>query len=388
MNSQVEKAIADALAAGQALCKFISRTDVGANGAHQCGYYLPKQQWRMFTPKEPKKGINHESPVHVVWPDGITTESMVKWYGVGTRSEFRLTRFGRGFPWMDEDFVGSLILIIPFSLELFHAYVFETEEEIELVLAALGVETLGGVAVYQKGVGTESENDCLKRVFHEATQGIEKFPTGEWMATKARNAVVDCSKGTSSKLAVDVQLLKWVAAEYQLYRNVESKLCLPDIQGGFADVDAFISLASTIMNRRKSRAGHSLEYHVEHMLKTAGLEFESQAKIDGKVRPDILIPGKAAYEDKSFPESKLLVVGIKTTCKDRWRQILNEGKRVKEKHLLTLQEAISKAQLLEMKEANVTLVVPKPYHKGYDADTGIKLLTISDFMNKVKELAA
>ena len=51
------------------------------------------------------------------------------------------------------------------------------------------------------------------------------------------------------------------------------------------------------------------------------------------------------------------------------------------KHLLTIQEAISSDQLGEMKDANVTLIVPKPYHKDYDASVGIKLLSIEDFIS-------
>lgn len=80
------------------------------------------------------------------------------------------------------------------------------------------------------------------------------------------------------------------------------------------------------------------------------------------------------------------IAGLKTTCKDRWRQILNEGQRVPEKHLFTLQEAISSDQLIEMKKANVTLVVPKEYHNGYNTETGIRLLTVDGFIGKLKAL--
>jgi hypothetical protein len=138
------------------------------------------------------------------------------------------------------------------------------------------------------------------------------------------------------------------------------------------------------MQRRKARAGRSLEHHVEYLLNGAGVPFARQPRIDGKVMPDLLIPGKAAYEDSKFPTSRLMVVGVKRTCKDRWRQILNEGKRIPVKHLLTIQEAISSEQLKEMKEAKVTLVVPKSYHKDYDASVGIKLLSIQQFIDASK----
>lgn len=53
------------------------------------------------------------------------------------------------------------------------------------------------------------------------------------------------------------------------------------------------------------------------------------------------------------------MLAVKTTMKDRWRQILNEANRVEHKHLLTLQDGISETQFKEMVEAKVTLVVPK-----------------------------
>jgi len=42
--------------------------------------------------------------------------------------------------------------------------------------------------------------------------------------------------------------------------------------------------------------------------------------VDG--RPDVIIPGRDEYLNKSYPIDKLCVIGVKTTCKDRWRQVL------------------------------------------------------------------
>ncbi len=91
----------------------------------------------------------------------------------------------------------------------------------------------------------------------------------------------------------------------------------------FKDVDDFLTTASSIMNRRKSRAGRSLENHVESLLRAAGISFDVRPQIDGRVQPDILIPSKTDYEDVNFPVEKLRILGVKTTCKDRWRQVLN-----------------------------------------------------------------
>ena len=106
--------------------------------------------------------------------------------------------------------------------------------------------------------------------------------------------------------------------------------------------------------------------------------------IEGK--PDILIPSVEAYRDKSFPVERLTVAGIKTTCKDRWRQILNEARRVPHKNIITIQQGISSNQLHEMQEAKVTVIVPKPLHKYYPPPkkSGVTLCTIEQFINNAK----
>ncbi|MCW5548671.1 MAG: hypothetical protein KIT44_06875 [Opitutaceae bacterium] len=386
MQTPIEAAVSDALRAGRALCKTISRNDVGATGGHQAGFYLPKSVWRMFSTKPPVDGSNHKTLVQIQWPEGIRTVSAITWYGTGTRSEFRLTRFGKSFPWLHESYVGSLLVLVPITLRDFKAHVLETEEDIEFLLTSLGIETLGGWGVFSGGKAKpETEDECLDRIFKKAIASLENFPPGQWMAAQARSAAEECV-GDLTKKSADSRLLKWITSEYQLFRALEQKLTLPIIQKPYKDVDSFINVAATVMNRRKSRAGHSLEHHVEKLLLDEGLPFDRQPRIDGKVRPDLLIPGKAAYEDSKFPVSGLIVVGLKTTCKDRWRQILNEGHRVPEKHLFTLQEAISSDQLHEMKKANVTLVVPKNFHTGYDVTTGIRLLTVDGFLQKVRKV--
>ena len=106
--------------------------------------------------------------------------------------------------------------------------------------------------------------------------------------------------------------------------------------------------------------------------------------IDGNGRPDILLPGKEAYNNPAHPAGELVVLGLKTTCRDRWRQVLNEGKRIPQKQLLTLQPAMSRAQLKEMQEAQLQLVVPASLHQGYDLPEGGRLLSVEDFVQEMR----
>ena len=228
-----------------------------------------------------------------------------------------------------------------------------------------------------------SKQDRITAWAAKEAQQHEKFPTGRIMAELAHKAVEECTPDVLKKSA-DERLLAWMDAEYTVFRAIERRLCDERVHQEFADIEEFLAAAETITNRRKSRAGHSLEQHVEYLLKEAGIAFEAQVTIDGKVRPDVLLPGKAAYEDPKHPAENLVVLGIKTTCKDRWRQVLNEGRRVAVKHLLTLQPAMSKAQLTEMHEAKLQLIVPASLHGGYEVPDGFHLLTVQQFVEEMQ----
>jgi hypothetical protein len=205
------------------------------------------------------------------------------------------------------------------------------------------------------------------------------FPTGREMAELARRGVAEVTPELRNRPADD-RLLAWIEAEFALFRAIEQRVCEARVKQDFTSVDDFLREAETIINRRKSRAGHSLEYHVAHLLQERGIAFETNATVDGKVRPDVLMPGQQAYENKAHPPEKLAVLALKTTCKDRWRQVLNEGKRVTVKDLLTLQPEMSRAQLEEMKEAKLRITVPAPLHAGWKTPEGMKLLTVEELI--------
>ncbi len=78
------------------------------------------------------------------------------------------------------------------------------------------------------------------------------------------------------------------------------------------------------------------------------------------------------------------MLAAKTTCKDRWRQILNEADRIKVKHLLTLQEGLSVNQFKEMASAGVKLVVPSRLHRTYPKQIRPDLLSLGEFIRKVR----
>lgn len=378
----VERAVIDAWDHRNAILKFISPNDTGRTGAHQCGFYLPKHSWRMFTVNPPRKGRNAEQMVEVRWQGDLTTKSCIKWYGVGTRSEYRLTRFGRDFPFLTEDNVGDLLVLIRTGESSFEAFVFDLPDDIEDIQARLGVEVTGTVGIFT-GVrrAEETEDDCISRHFRTFVGRMRAFPDTTSFSDTTLRALLDCIPRFGT-LSPDVRLMSLIRSEYSLFRMAERSLCQDEICRQYRSVDDFLATASRIMNRRKARAGRSLENHVGYILRDRDVPYQARVSVDGV--PDIVIPGKDAYLDRNWPSNKLFAVGIKTTCKDRWRQVLNEAKRVRNKHILTIQRGISATQLAEMRDAGVSLVVPQELHPLYPTVTGMQILSIDGFVTDVR----
>lgn len=169
--------------------------------------------------------------------------------------------------------------------------------------------------------------------------------------------------------APDASLMALMEREEMLFKQLEghivSQHLIQHSDGWASDVDAFISFSLSVQNRRKSRAGHALENHLEWLFGKNGLQFERGARTEKRSKPDFLFPGSEAYQNNDFPSSHLHMLGVKTSCKDRWRQILNEAQRISPKHLLTLQPGISGHQLTEMTDAEVQLIVPSSLQRFY-----------------------
>jgi hypothetical protein len=379
------RAIEDALHHGNALLKFISPNNVGLTGSHECGFYLPISVWEMYTPHPPVKGRNDKHPVSILWQDGRTTDSVITWYGAA-KHEYRLTRFGKDFPFLNEDVVGDLLVLIAKSRDEFLAYVLDYDDDIEEIQSALGVEAFEEWGAYRDGVPqkVETEDDCVDRKIREFSAALTDFPTGAVFSETTRAILAECLRKFPD-LTADEALVIAYQTEYQLFQSVERIVCQNEVSGRlFKNIDDFIQTAASIMNRRKARAGRSFENHVEYLLTHAKIPHKMRPSLGSDGKPDIVIPDERAYFDAAFPIGKLFIVGLKTTCKDRWRQVLNEGRRVKAKHILTLQPGITSAQLEEMHAAGVSLVVPQSLHKSFPKDHTINLLTVESFIQTVK----
>lgn len=61
----------------------------------------------------------------------------MKYYGRGTRNEYRITRFGYNFPFLQENNVGDLLIIAKYTEEDYVGYVLNADEDIDEFLPIL-----------------------------------------------------------------------------------------------------------------------------------------------------------------------------------------------------------------------------------------------------------
>ena len=186
----------------------------------------------------------------------------------------------------------------------------------------------------------------------------------------------------------DSILLRWTDQEYTLFRAIEHARYGDIVARGFSSVDDFVIMANQVLNRRKSRAGKSLEHPLAAIFDENKIRYTAQAVTEGNKKPDFMFPSEEAYHDMTFAVEKLCTLAAKTTCKDRWRQILNEADRLRDenKYLCTMQQGISAAQMDEMQAEKVILVVPKAYHSAYPKEKRDRIWTLGKFVDYVKEM--
>ena len=80
------------------------------------------------------------------------------------------------------------------------------------------------------------------------------------------------------------------------------------------------------------------------------------------------------------------MLGAKSTCKDRWRQVLAEAEKIERKHLVTLEAGISLAQTAEMQAKNLQLVVPSSVQPTYTSEQQEWLMSLGEFIGEVGRL--
>lgn len=339
-----------------------------------------------------------EAPGDITWYDAREAHP--------TRSEFRLYFSGNAV--MDSARVGDILVVALLAGgNAVVLLVSEASDDLADILWLFGVADIPGAqfeAPAEEPTEPRSIAVCSQiadrlgldlRIGEDCTEDwvgflVERFgesypPTREF-SSAARETVLD----VDPRADPDEVLVRWMDREEQMFRQFERYLLareLPRRAGRWVrDVDDFVSYSLSVQNRRKSRAGLAFENHVESLLNANEVGFDRGSNTENRSRPDFLFPGSAEYLQDEFPDSGLFMLGVKTTCKDRWRQVLNEAARIPTKHLLTLDPAVTSEQLAEMQRSGICLILPAPIARGYSNDVGRLSMTMQGFISLVKDL--
>ena len=384
MSDICQYAINQVNSSADAFCRFITVNDTGENGSHQSGFYIPKCAARLLFDIPGVKGKNKEKFVKILWQNSFTTESRFIYYGQGSRNEYRITRFGRNFEFLNENNVGNLLVICKISDDYYTGIVLERDEDIDDFLAFFNLNPDKTNQLIQK---TESfpPDRQLEIEIDTLVSGYSDFPGTEEMAELACMLYnKSCNISEMSIINSPDIILKWIDTEYRIFGKMEERLYKPVYSSAFPDCQALISFSNRILNRRKARAGKSLENHLARIFRINGLKFSCQAVTEDNKKPDFIFPDIMKYRNMIFPAEGLTFLGAKTTCKDRWRQVLNEADRIRHNYLFTLQQGISSNQLKEMKHENLSLVVPEAYKASFDKKYHDNILTLKEFISEVR----
>jgi hypothetical protein len=204
------------------------------------------------------------------------------------------------------------------------------------------------------------------------------FPTTREMALFAKSQVeVDLTNP-------DETVMRWLNREEELFRALERVIIGERLKDGFENVDEFIEYSLSVQNRRKSRMGFALQNHLSEVFSLNNLRFTPQARTEGNNRPDFLFPGEVEYQDETFDAELLTMLGVKSTCKDRWRQVLDEADRIPKKHLCTLEPGISEKQTEAMRGRQLILVIPEKLLLSYTSAQRKDILILAAFIDLVK----
>lgn len=245
----------------------------------------------------------------------------------------------------------------------------ELDFPVRLVLDELGIDI------------EEPENDRFDQL-------LEHF--GGLLPTTAEFSAF--ARGTLSEVSArddpDAALMAWLDREEKLYRSAErrriaKRLSENFVADGEVDVEGFLPFSLSVQNSRKSRAGHAFENHLGEVFRVCDVRHARGGRTEARSKPDFLFPGIDEYRNPDFPTGSLTMLGAKTTCKDRWRQVLTEADRIPRKHLVTIEPAISENQIDEMRGRNLQLVVPTMVQASFRQSQQAWLMSLSEFIRLV-----
>ena len=389
----------------------------GQMGSNQHEIGGPKAQWNRFTQilgDQPRRMKNCNGiPTRYIYLNGeqetISEEGECTWYDVREKNvkrsaEWRVYYQTNAVTQAMEP--GDQLFLAKMKEDyLLFIVVAEGSELVDRLQFLFGIDSQGELEVtIQDFSDSDPEIDFLTRFILDEI-GIEfedpnansldtiierfglTFPTTKVFSALARQTLPEVNALDDP----DIAIMAWLDHEEALFRRLEARVVADRLTAGWvneegvADVDGFIKFSLSVQNRRKSRMGHSLEKHLVAVFDAYGLRYEEQKKTEKGKKPDFIFPGIEQYFDTAFDVDLLTMLAAKSTCKDRWPQMLPEAERIHQKHLVTLEPGISVSQTDTMRESRVQLIVPESIQRSYSGKQREWLWNISAFVDLVRQ---
>lgn len=405
--------------ADQVFVKLLSRNDCSwADGSsNQAGFYVPKEirMSGFFPDLVQRKDIPHifDTDFDTLWPvTGVTKESHYVHYS-NKGPEAHITRIPK------EEFAGlgpASLLVIARRPDLTSRMI--QYQCITIDSASpdydLAFDYLQLPPDFEFGIIQWNKRDSgLKSLIDELLEAIlekkldlfieqSQLPSTLEMSRIARDHYARSTdvKGFNPFLLEEPGNLiaDIVKLEYEDFKQRELRLRVAEIASSLVErkilagdnrsvigaiVDSFEDISiifKSMRGSRATRAGTSFELHIKALLEGGKIPHHYQALV-GRRTPDFILPSLQFYELEGRVRDAAIILTAKTTLRERWQQILNEGKKVASWHLATLDKTVTKESLDEMEELGVILVVPEALKiNDYTLYTNRKgVITFRDF---------
>ena len=375
--------------------KRLSGNDTLANGSHQAGPYVPKALSFSLFPSIRNRTDNNADAWFQLFVDSHSDarDARIVWYNNrlrgGTRDELRITNLGgKNSALLDPESTGALSI---FAFQrpdagkdaaCCNVWVCRNGVEEDIVELETGPVEPGQWTTWPREdhllrqARTALDRDCRLQRDQFPQEWLGSFPSGAEIIQKAIEIRSDVNR------PVDARLIRRRECEFQLFQSLEEAVEMPRVRAGFDNIADFLAAAQSVLQRRKARSGRSLELHVREILLEESFvenqDFTYQPKAGNN--PDFLFPNETAYLDPSFPRERLRMLAVKTTLRDRWRQVTEECSDLPERFLLTLQEGVSENQFRLISDAGIRLVVPRVRIAKYAKNIRPHILTIESLL--------
>ncbi|GAA1814438.1 type II restriction endonuclease [Agromyces neolithicus] len=243
-------------------------------------------------------------------------------------------------------------------------------------LSAEHVSAAAQIILAELGLAPRGEFELEHLVAEEFPHG---FPPGETLSAFARRHTF----GVDPVRDPDTAITAWLRVELEMFSLLENKVAGKEMEHA-SSLDEKLAVAMRTFQRRRSRAGKALEYHLKAVFDANGVSYSHTPLTEGGERPDFLFPSVEAYENAEFPTGRLTMLASKQTLRDRWRQVLREAARLDERHLFTTDPGLSAAQRRAMSAAGIRLVLPAEIGVLYAMDS-IPPLTMASFIDLLRQ---